>query len=79
MSGYLTPIELQRRGMQVLVRELGYPDAVRFMLQFRRGAGDYSKDRKRLLGAVTFDELVAGGQRLVAEKRARGARRRKSA
>jgi len=36
----MTPIELQQRGMEILIRELGYADAMRFMLQFTRGRGD---------------------------------------
>ncbi len=30
----MTPIELQQRGMEILIRELGYADASRFILQF---------------------------------------------
>lgn len=79
MTRYLTPIELQKKGMQVLMRELGYPDAIRFMLQFRRGAGDYTKERKGLLAGVTIEQLIAEGQSLIATKPARATRRRKSA
>jgi hypothetical protein len=54
----MTPIELQERGMAILVRELGYADAVRFILQFSRGRGDYTRRRRRLLANVGLDELL---------------------
>jgi len=54
----MTPIELQQRGMEILVRELGYADAVRFMLQFSRVAGDYTKQRHEMLGKVDIEQLL---------------------
>lgn len=65
----MTPIELQSRGMQILIRELGYADAVAFMLQLSPGAGDYTKERQKLLKGFTVEELVAESDRLVKEAR----------
>lgn len=78
MSRYMTPVELQRRGMGVLVRELGYDEAIRFMLQFSKGRGDYTKERRKLLKDVTLDELLRESNRLVAQAKP-PRRRRKSA
>jgi hypothetical protein len=33
MSPITDPVELRRRGLEVLTRELGYVNAMRFMLQ----------------------------------------------
>jgi len=54
----MTPFELQRRGMKVLIRGLGYADATRFMLQFSRGKDDYTKERRRLLVGVRLSDLL---------------------
>jgi hypothetical protein len=61
----VTPIELQQRGMEILVRELGYADAVRFMLQFSQGRGDYTKHRRRLLRDAELEELLKASERRI--------------
>ncbi len=45
------PAELRWRGLQVLIRELGYADAMRCMLQFGTGrpGSDYARDRDAFL------------------------------
>lgn len=73
----MTPVELQRRGMEILIRELGYADAVQFMLQFSQGRGDYTKERRKMLADATIDELLdATARRVNAAKRPSGRRRR---
>jgi hypothetical protein len=52
------PAELRRRGIEVLVRELGYANAMRFMLQFDSGRGDYTKERDQILPVLTDDEFL---------------------
>jgi hypothetical protein len=79
MSEYLTPIELQQKGMEILVRELGYADAVRFMLQYCRGRGDYTKDRRKMLAGATLDELLAGSRRRMTQAKDTGKRGHKAA
>jgi hypothetical protein len=37
-----SPGELRDRGFQALVRELGYADAIRFLLQYESGNGNYT-------------------------------------
>lgn len=49
MATLPNPIELRRRGLQVLVRELGFVDAMRFLHQFGVGAGDYTSERHSYL------------------------------
>lgn len=74
-----TPFELQRRGMEALVRELGYADALRFMLQFSAGKGDYTKERRRLLAGATVEELLdASAKRIADHARAKRERRKRA-
>ncbi len=79
MKKHMTPIELQEEGMRVLVRELGYVDAMRFMLQFRRGKGDYSKERHKLLKGVTIEDALRASERVIKDAKAAKTRRRRSA
>jgi hypothetical protein len=56
-----SPAELRRRGLEVLVRELGYVDAMRFLLQYETGQGDYTRDRHQFLPSWTVEELIREG------------------
>lgn len=77
MSKHLTPFELQQKGMDILVRELGYEEAIRFMLQFSKGSGDYTKDRKAMLAGATLEGLLeSSAKRIKAAKAAANSRRR---
>ena len=72
MSRTQNPAELRAKGTALLVRELGYEDTVRFLLQFSNGQGDYTAERDHLLVGLTLDELIAEGDRLAAQQRASG-------
>ena len=62
----MTPAELRRRGLEVLVRELGYVDAMRFLLQYETGQGDYTRDRRQFLPSWTVEELIREANRYAA-------------
>lgn len=55
----MTPLELNRKGFQALVKALGYADAIRFLRQFDQGSGDYTKERQEWLDQLTMDEIIA--------------------
>jgi hypothetical protein len=59
--------EISRRGYQVLIQELGYASAARFLLRFESGSGDYTKDRHKWLDQLTMDDFRA----FVSQKRER--------
>jgi hypothetical protein len=65
MNPITNPVELRRRGMEVLIRELGYVNAMRFMLQYETGHGDYAKDRSRFLPNWTVDDITREADKLV--------------
>ena len=73
MSTISNPADLRRRGIEVLVRELGYADAMRFLQQFGSGRGDYTSERDRLAAPRTDAELLAEADRLVEQERKRRA------
>jgi hypothetical protein len=43
------PVDLRNRGFAALVAALGWINAVRFMQQYERHSGDYTKERDQLL------------------------------
>lgn len=65
MSTVANPAELRRRGLEVLVRELGYADAMRFLLQYETGHGDYTRDRDQILPTWSVEEMVRQADELV--------------
>lgn len=55
----MNPIELNRKGFQSLVNNLGYVDAVRFIRQFDNGSGDYTKERYQWLDRLSREDILA--------------------
>jgi hypothetical protein len=58
MTPISSPAELRRRGLEVLVRELGYVDAMRFLHQYETGQGDYTRERVQFLPSWTVEDLI---------------------
>ncbi len=52
-------IEINQQAIQVLYRELGVVDAVRFLRQFTTGYGDYTKERDELFADKNLEEILA--------------------
>jgi hypothetical protein len=50
--------ELTSQAIEVLSRELGPADTLRFVNQFTTGSGDYTAERDTLLGPMTLDEII---------------------
>jgi hypothetical protein len=51
--------EIRIQGFDVLVKNLGPADAIRFIQSYSHGSGDYTKERKVLL-EKDFDTVVTG-------------------
>ena len=52
--------EVTRQAIEVLYRELGPVDAMRFIGQYSTGRGDYTSDREKLFEQVKLEEVIAG-------------------
>lgn len=52
--------EVTRRAIEILARELGPVDTIRFIGQYTNGAGDYTAERDRLFADLTAEQIVAG-------------------
>jgi hypothetical protein len=55
--------EVSQRAIEVLCRELGTVDTVRFLNQFTTGHGDYTSERDTLFAGETLDQIIAGIKR----------------
>ena len=51
--------ELTRQAMEILNREMGTANTLRFIRQLTHGMGDYTADRHRWLGHLTLDQILA--------------------
>ena len=51
--------EITQRAIEVLSRELGSADTLRFINQFTNGCGDYTAERDSLVGQETLDQIMA--------------------
>lgn len=61
----LSPYELRREGWKALTERLGIAGAIRFLMQYDPGHGDYTAERRRQFADLTLDEALS-------EIRARG-------
>jgi hypothetical protein len=50
--------EIRMEGWKALTERLGASGAMRFMMQYDPGHGDYSKERHELFSSVTLEELL---------------------
>ena len=55
--------DVTRRGFQVLCDHLGMAGALRFMLQYEMGAGDYTLERQELLEKFSVEDLIERARR----------------
>ncbi len=60
----MTPVELRKKGYEILVKHLGQVDAIRFLQQTGWGSGDYTQERKETLDKVTREEFWEDLQRI---------------
>mgnify|MGYP000487920778 CR=1 FL=1 len=51
--------DLSHEAIEILIREMGVPDTLRFMNQFTTGRGNYTEDREALLKGVTLEQILA--------------------
>jgi len=52
-------VEINRRAISLLYRELGVVGAVRFLKQFTSGLGDYTQEREVLFAGKTLEQIVS--------------------
>lgn len=54
----LSDYEVRARGWEALAERLGVSGAIRFLMQYEPGHGDYTRERKDLFADLTLDEAL---------------------
>mgnify|MGYP006304764463 CR=1 FL=1 len=55
----MTQQEIRLTGIKILSRHMGLTGMIRFLQQTETGYGDYTKERDKLLGDPSLEELVS--------------------
>ena len=63
-SSPMSLYEIRMEGWKALTERLGPAGAMRFMMQYDPGYGDYAKERQPIFDNVTMDELLESVERL---------------
>ena len=59
MNAQAKPLsEITRHAIDLLSKEMGIVDTVRFLNQFMTGYGDYTEEREALFKDLTLDEIL---------------------
>lgn len=56
--------ELTQEAIDILFKEIGIVNTVRFLNQFTTGYGNYTEERESLLKDLTLDEIVEGARKV---------------
>lgn len=60
MSAQFQPMaQLTKRATNALIEEIGIVDTLRFLSQFRTGAGDYTVERRKLFQGMSVKDIVS--------------------
>jgi len=54
----MTPVDVRKTGWEALKKHMGIVGALRFLLQYETGEGDYTKLRRELYKEETVDRLL---------------------
>jgi hypothetical protein len=55
----LSNYEIRAEGWKVLTERLGVSGAIRFLMQYDPGHGDYVEERRELFRDLTLEEVIA--------------------
>jgi hypothetical protein len=60
MTAKIAPLaEISHKATDILIREMGIVDTIRFLSQFRYGCGDYTAERSRWLDTLSLGQITA--------------------
>ena len=55
----LSNYEIRAEGWKALTERLGVSGAIRFLMEYDQGRGDYVEERRELFRDLTLDEAIA--------------------
>ena len=60
MSAEIRPLsEISEKAQEILIREMGIVDTFRFLNQFNRGSGNYTREREQWLHDLSLDDITS--------------------
>ena len=62
-SASMSPYEIRLEGWKALTDRLGPAGAMRFMMQYDPGHGDYTKERQEIFADLDLDALLGAVRR----------------
>lgn len=62
-SSTMSPYEIRLEGWKALTERLGAAGAMRFMMQYDGGFGDYSRERHEIFGELKIEDLLKSIER----------------
>lgn len=54
----LTPAELHRKAVRILMKEMGPAETIRFIQLYSNGHGDYTAERDAIMGDLSVDQVA---------------------
>ncbi len=61
MNAVIKPLDLiNESATNILIKEMGVIDTIRFINQFTTGHGNYTEERRKMVDTMTLDEIIAG-------------------
>ena len=67
-SSRMSLYQIRMEGWKALTERLGAAGAMRFMMQYDPGHGDYSKERHDIFAALTLDDVLTAIERAEADR-----------
>ncbi|GAB6161594.1 hypothetical protein JCM12298_07530 [Desulfothermus naphthae] len=58
MDNYQSNIEVQRKGYQILAKELGVVNFIRFIQEFEKGSGNYTEERHNWQDVYSVQDIL---------------------
>lgn len=50
--------QITQEAIQILAKEMGIADTIRFLNQFSQGYGDYTQERDAMFEGLTLDDIL---------------------
>lgn len=66
--------DFNQRVVDLLCREIGVAETLRFLGQFNLGTGNYTEERDALIGHLTLEEIIAEAREIETAQTADGVR-----
>jgi len=61
MNAMIKPISLvNENATNILIKEIGVVDTLRFINQFSTGHGNYTEERRKMVDTMKLEEIIAG-------------------